>query len=210
MEKSKKPYYDICAAVSIELKRRGLSYTQAANKLGISLAAVSNQLSGNKPFGRLAAEKWHLTFGFNTEFLMFGAGAIVDDCSPETSSNVADSLTTNYLFTLDRPGYKPLIRNLINIIQAGGNYFATEAFDCMLRGEPQSKIDECISNATDEARLTKLAVMTLDNMGDSSYDEFVKEYQILSSRVNAMILKFENARTSETGGQYSFGEEAKK
>ncbi len=55
----------------------GMSQTEAAEKLGIQQAAVSNQLNG-RAFGKNSAAKWNAAFGFRINWLMTGEGRMFD------------------------------------------------------------------------------------------------------------------------------------
>ncbi len=55
----------------------GMSQTEAAEKLGVQQAAVSNQLNG-RPFGKNSAAKWNAAFGFRINWLMTGEGSMFD------------------------------------------------------------------------------------------------------------------------------------
>ncbi len=51
----------------------GMSQMEAAEKLGVQQAAVSNQLNG-RPFGKNSAAKWNAAFGFRMNWLLTGEG----------------------------------------------------------------------------------------------------------------------------------------
>ncbi len=68
----------------------GMSQTEAAEKLGVQQAAVSNQLNG-RAFGKNSAAKWNAVFGFRTNWLLTGEGPMFD---PQDSS--ADSDERNH------------------------------------------------------------------------------------------------------------------
>ncbi len=55
----------------------GMSQMEAADKLGVQQAAVSNQLNG-RPFGKNSAAKWNAAFGFRVNWLMTGEGKMFD------------------------------------------------------------------------------------------------------------------------------------
>ncbi len=55
----------------------GMSQTEAAKKLGVQQAAVSNQLNG-RAFGKKSAAKWNSVFGFRTNWLLTGEGPMFD------------------------------------------------------------------------------------------------------------------------------------
>ncbi len=55
----------------------GMSQTEAAKKLGVQQAAVSNQLNG-RAFGKNSAVKWNSAFGFRTNWLLTGEGPMFD------------------------------------------------------------------------------------------------------------------------------------
>ncbi len=55
----------------------GMSQTEAAEKLGVQQAAVSNQLNG-RTFGKNSAAKWNAAFGFRINWLLTGEGSMFD------------------------------------------------------------------------------------------------------------------------------------
>ena len=56
----------------------GMSQAEVANVLGVQQAAVSNQLNG-RAFGKNSASKWNKAFGFRTNWLITGEGAMFED-----------------------------------------------------------------------------------------------------------------------------------
>lgn len=55
----------------------GISQMDAANRLGVQQAAVSNQLNG-RAFGKNSAAKWNKAFGFRVNWLLTGEGPMFD------------------------------------------------------------------------------------------------------------------------------------
>ena len=55
----------------------GISQIDAAKKLKVHQAAVSNQLNG-RPFGKNSAAKWNRVFGFRINWLLTGEGPMFD------------------------------------------------------------------------------------------------------------------------------------
>lgn len=55
----------------------GITQSEAADKLGVQQAAVSNQLNG-RPFGKNSAAKWSAVFGFRTNWLLTGEGPMFE------------------------------------------------------------------------------------------------------------------------------------
>ena len=60
----------------------GLSQTEAAGRLGIQQAAISNQLNG-RAFGKNSAAKWNKAFGFRVNWLLTGEGPMFDPQSSD-------------------------------------------------------------------------------------------------------------------------------
>lgn len=83
---------DICRAVAADFKRQGLSQKEAADKLGLEKRAVSNQISGKRPFARKTAKLYSIAFGYNEEFLVKGKGRLFDE-SPESAVPQTVTLT---------------------------------------------------------------------------------------------------------------------
>lgn len=71
----------IARKIKAYFKDHDLTLADAAEKMGVSQQAISNQLS--RPFSRRAAQKWHEMFGFDEMFLMSGTGSLVGDPEPE-------------------------------------------------------------------------------------------------------------------------------
>lgn len=55
----------------------GISQMEAANRLGVQQAAISNQLNG-RPFGKNSAARWNKAFGFRINWLLTGEGPMFD------------------------------------------------------------------------------------------------------------------------------------
>ena len=64
----------------------GLSQTEAAGRLGIQQAAISNQLNG-RAFGKNSAAKWNKAFGFRVNWLLTGEGPMFDPQSSDDTSS---------------------------------------------------------------------------------------------------------------------------
>lgn len=71
----------IARKIKAYFKDHDLTLADAAEKIGVSQQAVSNQLS--RPFSRKAAQKWHEIFGFDEMFLMTGEGSLDMEPDPE-------------------------------------------------------------------------------------------------------------------------------
>ena len=69
----------ICRAVAADFKRQGISQQDAADKLGLEKRAVSNQISGKRPFARKTAKLYSMAFGYNEDFLVKGKGQLFDE-----------------------------------------------------------------------------------------------------------------------------------
>ena len=66
--------------VSLSVKHyfdmHGMTLTRVAELLGVTLGAVTNQLRGDRYFGRYNAEKYAELFGFSANYLMTGEGQL--------------------------------------------------------------------------------------------------------------------------------------
>lgn len=89
MAKRKLTIPEIGKRVKEYLIEIGVSQTEAAEKLGVKQAAVSNQLNGRK-FGINAAERWNAAFGLRLRWLMTGEGPMLD--SDEDKEETDDSI----------------------------------------------------------------------------------------------------------------------
>ena len=74
----------------------GISQTEAATRLGVQQAAVSNQLNG-RAFGKNSAAKWNKAFGFRVNWLLTGEGPMFDAQSTEAHEyNLEDHPELNH------------------------------------------------------------------------------------------------------------------
>lgn len=82
MEKEKQ----IASRMRSFLSENGISMSEAAERLGVSQQAVSNQLSGRK-LGPNVARNWADVFGFRVEYLLTGEGPAMEseDAPPADS-----------------------------------------------------------------------------------------------------------------------------
>ena len=60
----------------------GISQADAAARLGVQQAAISNQLNG-RAFGKNSATRWNKAFGFRVNWLLTGEGLMFDTQHPE-------------------------------------------------------------------------------------------------------------------------------
>lgn len=67
---------DVALNVKRYLTGHGITMARAAEMLGVTAAAVTNQLSSRRTFGRNNARKYAETFGFNENYLITGAGSL--------------------------------------------------------------------------------------------------------------------------------------
>lgn len=70
---------EVALAVKGWMAAQGLKITDVAERLGVSVQAVSSQLSGDRPFGRMNATRYAEIFKLNANYLMTGEGALVPD-----------------------------------------------------------------------------------------------------------------------------------
>lgn len=68
---------EVALAVKGWMAAQGLKITDVAERLGVSVQAVSSQLSGDRPFGRLNATRYAEIFKLNANYLMTGEGSLV-------------------------------------------------------------------------------------------------------------------------------------
>ena len=67
---------EICRAVNADFKLQGITHAAAAERMGIEKRAVSNQLSGKRPFAKKGALMYAKAFGYDETFLLFGTGEL--------------------------------------------------------------------------------------------------------------------------------------
>lgn len=68
---------EVALAVKGWMAAQGLKITDVAERLGVSVQAVSSQLSGDRPFGRMNATRYAEIFKLNANYLMTGEGQLV-------------------------------------------------------------------------------------------------------------------------------------
>ncbi len=73
----------------------GMSQAEAAEKLGVQQAAVSNQLNG-RSFGKNSAAKWNAAFGFRINWLMTGEGQMFDPTNRGYDEKIKKGFQTNH------------------------------------------------------------------------------------------------------------------
>ena len=65
-----------CEELRDFMKSQGLTQQMIADRLGISQSYVGMLMSGNKAFGKQAAQTWADAFGLSAAWLLTGEGAI--------------------------------------------------------------------------------------------------------------------------------------
>ncbi len=78
----------------------GLSQAEAAEKLGVQQAAVSNQLNG-RTFGKNSAAKWNAAFGFRINWLMTGEGQMFDPADKGYDEKIKRGFQTDHALSQD-------------------------------------------------------------------------------------------------------------
>ncbi len=78
----------------------GMSQLEAAEKLGVQQAAVSNQLNG-RSFGKNSAAKWNAAFGFRINWLLTGEGAMFDPADRGYDERIKKNFQTEHEFNKD-------------------------------------------------------------------------------------------------------------
>lgn len=68
---------EVRRSVERYLKSHGISYIEAAHRLGYkNVQVVYNQLHSGR-FGSVSAPRWAKTFGFSTDYLTYGRGVLL-------------------------------------------------------------------------------------------------------------------------------------
>lgn len=81
----------IAHAIFQDWKRQGLTYEEAAKRLGYKTRqSLYNLFSKKEYLGPKQAKRFREAFGYNTEFLMFGTGRLID--VTENDINVPESV----------------------------------------------------------------------------------------------------------------------
>lgn len=74
MEKVK----EVALAIKRWMAENDLSMTDMAERLGVTVQAVSSQLDGKRIFGRGNAGRYAEAFGFDADYLMTGKGELLN------------------------------------------------------------------------------------------------------------------------------------
>ena len=95
---------EINLKVKMDLRRRKITMTKAAEMLGVTPGAVTNQLSNPRPFGKSNARKYAETFGYSEQYLITGYGGLYGDAPepvapPEPKRNVEITPETAEMYT---------------------------------------------------------------------------------------------------------------
>ena len=67
---------EIATAVKRYLGGQCMTLKDAGDILGLGRSAVSNQLQGERPFGKATARRWANAFGFDPHYLITGEGSL--------------------------------------------------------------------------------------------------------------------------------------
>lgn len=67
---------EIATAVKKYLGGQCMTLKDAGDILGLGRSAVSNQLQGERPFGKATARRWANAFGFDPHYLRTGEGSL--------------------------------------------------------------------------------------------------------------------------------------
>ena len=115
---------EICKAIAVDFKRRGLTHRTAGEMLGLSKQSVSNQISGKKPFSLKAAQRYADTLGYDIRFLLFGKGNLYPNIKPEVQK--ACSFSRKDPSPVDLRVHSKIARLLLRLLN---NRDAIEAYD---------------------------------------------------------------------------------
>ena len=122
---------EICQAVALDLKSRGLTHQAVADMLGFTKQTISAQISGKRKFSKEMAFAFAKGLGYNATFLLFGEGELKEP-------NLGFELTSTSLDTSDLnntvialAGMTEIATSLIN---ACGNSMAREAWEYLQSG----------------------------------------------------------------------------
>lgn len=121
---------EICKAIAVDFKRRGLTHRTAGEMLGLSKQSVSNQISGKKPFSLKAAQRYADTLGYDIRFLLFGKGNLYPNIKPEVQK--ACSFSRKDPSPVDLRVHSKIARLLLRLLN---NRDAIEAYDALLAND---------------------------------------------------------------------------
>lgn len=94
------------------LKENDMKMADAARVLGVTLAAVTNQLSGKRPFGKNLAKRYADAFGFNADYLISGKGTLLPVSEHEQNDGVFIPASTLRMYE----NMTETIRTLSNLV----------------------------------------------------------------------------------------------
>lgn len=70
---------EVNRAVSKDLKARGITQQQVADKIGKSRSMVANQLSSKKRFSKQMAALFANAYGYSSQYLLYGEGSMMSE-----------------------------------------------------------------------------------------------------------------------------------
>lgn len=77
---------EIATAVKRYLGGQCMTLKDAGDILGLGRSAVSNQLQGERPFGKATARRWAAAFGFDPHYLRTGEGSLFAGGQPAAAA----------------------------------------------------------------------------------------------------------------------------
>lgn len=130
---------EVCRAISLDLKARGITQQQVADRIGKSRAIVSNALASKKRFSKKLALLLCEELGYNLEYLLFGVGELKADFTHATLDlPTTENRDNDYLLLA------AMLQIAEGIIQTIGDRDAVGAWTCINVGDLDG-YKECIA-----------------------------------------------------------------
>lgn len=140
MELNKTPE-QICSAIAVDLKSRGLTHQQVADMIGKSKDVVSTQISGKRRFSREMATLFAMALQYNRNFLLYGEGELKDENMVRGLVRVP---TVGPEMNIDVSVLSGMVSVAGNLLRVLGDEDALEAWNAMCQGDFQ-KYDAAIN-----------------------------------------------------------------
>lgn len=123
---------EICKAVALDWKARGITHQVAAETLGKTKAIIDTQISGNKRFSLKMAAEFAEAFGYSTNFLVWGRGELFPTMKKENVVSFEDSS-----MQLDLTDMASLVHICEYLLNLSNNQYAINAWNGIMSGDFQ-------------------------------------------------------------------------
>ena len=157
MESIITPPEEVCKAVSLDLRKRGITHEEAGKMIGKSRVSVSNLLYRKKYFSRNAAILFSDTFGHNKEFLTRGLGELVP------SQTKSETKVIEWKWNKDPNSLLCVIEVLENLLSISDNTELLNAWKCFKNRDLDGFLEHLrfVENSTGVKFTVPIAIVNL-------------------------------------------------